>query len=492
MTSQALIEARQYEELKEKEIPSEERPLFHLAARTGWMNDPNGFSEYNGIYHLFYQYYPYKPKWGPMHWGHAVSRDFVKWEYRPAVLAPDTDADSAGCFSGSAVTLDDGRHMIMYTGVIAGQEPGDKDMQVQCLAFGDGEEYVKYERNPILCAENLPGHLSSFDFRDPKINREADGTYSCVVCGCTEDRDARILYFTSSNGTDWKFRSVLAENNGRFGTVWECPDFFELDGKAVLLCSPMEMLKDEKYYSGNGTMCLIGEFDRENCRLVEESDSPIDCGIDFYATQTLLTDDGRRVMTAWMQNWDALQNDTTGVHWFGQMILPREITLRDGKLYQQPVREILAYRKDRIVYQNVPVKERTELVGINGRTADITVTLRAAEHGAYNEFEIRFAENNEYYSSFVYNRSQSLITVDRSLSGTRKAVVHTRSFHTAEHENELKIRMILDRCSVEFFINDGEQTASFTLYTDMKADGISFRSDGNAVIDIEKYTLSDK
>ena len=118
MTSQTLREARKYEEASEKMIKKEERPDFHLSARTGWMNDPNGFSYYNGQYHMFYQYYPYETKWGPMHWGHAVSSDLLHWEYLPAALAPDDACDRDGCFSGSAVALPDGRHLLMYTGVL--------------------------------------------------------------------------------------------------------------------------------------------------------------------------------------------------------------------------------------------------------------------------------------------------------------------------------------------------------------------------------------
>ena len=139
MSTQKLNRAREYEARKDAEIPAEERPLFHLSSRCGWMNDPNGFSFYDGMYHLFYQYYPYEPVWGPMHWGHAVSHDLITWQYRPAALAPDTPADCEGCFSGSALTHD-GQHMLMYTGVMPDDKDPAKQVQVQCLAFGDGQE----------------------------------------------------------------------------------------------------------------------------------------------------------------------------------------------------------------------------------------------------------------------------------------------------------------------------------------------------------------
>ena len=108
MSSQALRDARRYEEVYEKMILPEERPAFHLSSRVGWMNDPNGFSRYKGEYHLFYQYHPYDSHWGPMHWGHAVSKDLLHWRYLPAALAPDMPYDRDGCFSGGALEMKDG------------------------------------------------------------------------------------------------------------------------------------------------------------------------------------------------------------------------------------------------------------------------------------------------------------------------------------------------------------------------------------------------
>ncbi len=117
MVGQTLWEARKYEEAMESGIRKEERPAFHLCPRVGWMNDPNGFSYYRGQYHLFYQYYPYDSIWGPMHWGHAVSDDLLHWTYLPAALAPDAAYDKDGCFSGSALELPDGRHLLMISGI---------------------------------------------------------------------------------------------------------------------------------------------------------------------------------------------------------------------------------------------------------------------------------------------------------------------------------------------------------------------------------------
>ena len=236
--SNILREARNYEEIMEQLIPEHARPSFHLSSRVGWMNDPNGLSYYQGKYHLFYQYYPYESKWGPMHWGHAVSEDLLHWEYLPAAIAPDTLADKDGCFSGSAVELADGRHLLMYTGVFKGPVRPDgtfDDTQTQCVAVGDGINYEKYSGNPVLTDADIPDGSSKVDFRDPKLWKEADGTFRCVVGNRPADGSGQILYYSSSDGFHWKFESVLAENKNRFGLMWECPDFFALDGKYVLL-----------------------------------------------------------------------------------------------------------------------------------------------------------------------------------------------------------------------------------------------------------------
>ena len=152
MTSQTLRDARRYEEAMAQNITDQERPEFHLSPRVGWMNDPNGFSYYKDKFHLYYQYYPYDSQWGPMHWGHVVSDDLLHWEYLPSAIAPDMPYDYVGCFSGSAIELPDGKQLFMYTGVRKEAQPdgGVRDIQTQCLATGDGMDYEKDPRNPIL------------------------------------------------------------------------------------------------------------------------------------------------------------------------------------------------------------------------------------------------------------------------------------------------------------------------------------------------------
>jgi len=493
MISQTLREARRYEEASAKRIQSGDRPSFHLSARVGWMNDPNGFLYYDGKYHMFYQYYPYDSHWGPMHWGHAVSKDLLHWEYLPAALAPDEFYDMDGCFSGSAIALPDGRQLLMYTGVVKERRPdaGVRGVQHQCLAVGDGVDYEKYEGNPVLNEKDLPKGGSRYDFRDPKMWQKKDGTYCCVVGNQSADDGGQILLYTSSDGFQWDFKNILVSNHNRFGKMWECPDFFQLDGKWVLLTSPTDMLPQGfEYHNGNGTLCLIGEFDEEKGTFHDQHDQSIDYGIDFYAPQTVLAPDGRRIMIGWMQNWDTCGQRTADVLWFGQMSLPRELSIQNGRLYQNPIRELDTFRANQVTYQNVTFSDTMTLEGIRGRRVDIELTIRPGEEQKlYYKFALRFAQNEKYQTSLSFRPRESILKIDRKHSGSRRAIIHQRRSRVNSENGELKLRVILDRFSVEVFVNDGEQVLTAVLYTDQSADGISFFADGTVNIDVVKYDL---
>lgn len=494
MISQTLREARKYEEASAKRITEEKRPAFHLSSRTGWMNDPNGFSRYDGKYHMFYQYHPYDSHWGPMHWGHAVSEDLLHWEYLPAALAPDEFYDMDGCFSGSAITLDDGRQLLMYTGVLKERQAngGFCEVQTQCVAVGDGMDYEKYEKNPVLDEKDLPEGGSRIDFRDPKMWRKADGTFCCAIGNRAADDSGQILLYTSQDGFSWKFKKVLISNQNRYGKMWECPDFFTLDGKGVLLTSPQDMLPEGfEYHNGNGTLCVIGTFDEETDTFTEEKNQAIDYGIDFYAPQTVEAPDGRRIMIGWMQNWDTCSLRMPDQPWYGQMSLPRELSIKNGRLYQSPIRELEKLRCHRVAYENISVEGQLDLDEIEGRRVDMELTLRPADaENMYRKFTVYFAKNDEYRTSLSFRPHESVLKIDRKFSGSRRAIIHQRRCLVNSSDGELKLRLILDRFSVEVFINDGEQVMSTVIYTDQDANAISFEADGAVKLDVVKYDLT--
>lgn len=481
-----LENARNHEIEALKQIPEGQKPSFHVCAPAGWINDPNGFSLYQGEYHLFYQYHPYKTLWGPMHWGHSKSKDFIKWEQQPCAIAPDTGYDGQGCFSGSAVEHE-GKHILMYTGVLdKEQEDGTRLVrQTQCIAIGDGLNYKKLDINPVITSDLLPEGSSREDFRDPKIWKEGEDFYAVIGCR-RDDAGGQIALYTSKDAKKWKFVSIVDSSNNKYGKMWECPDFFNLDGKQLLLISPTEMMVDGlEFHNGNNTIYILGDYDKMSHKLIRERVAAIDYGLDFYAPQTLETTDGRRIMVAWMQSWD---NHITPsfFRWSGLMTVPRELNVKNGILYQNPVRELENYYKKEIKHDAVTVNGEKELDGIKGRQFDMTVEVEA---GDYEEFAVRLAADDKCYSVLHYNPKENTVAFDRTYSGLRKDIIHKRSMYVKEQVGKIKLRILMDKYSVEVFVNDGEQAMTSLIYTPMEADRIRFLSKGEVKCNIVKYDV---
>lgn len=422
-----------------------------------------------------------------------MSKDLLHWRYLPAALAPDADYDRDGCFSGSAVVLPDGKQLLLYTGVAKETQPDGsmRDVQRQCIAVGDGVDFEKYVKNPVIDENSLPENGGKYDFRDPKIWRKADGSYRCVVGNRTKGGDGQILLYSSDNGINWKYDKIFAVNKERFGKMWECPDFFVLDGMGVLLTSPQDMLPQGfEYHNGNGTLCLTGTYDEDTDTFSEQHNQAVDYGIDFYAPQTLLAPDGRRIMIGWMQNWDTCNLHSPEQPWFGQMSLPRELSVKNRRLYQYPVRELNDLRGEEIKYENVTFTDVIRLDGIKGRKVDMELSIRPGEEeNVYRKFALRFAQDDICRTSISFRPYESILKVDRKFSGSRRAIIHQRRAKVRSEGGRIKLRVILDSFSVEVFVNDGEYALSVTMYTDLSADGISFFADGKVTMDIVKYDL---
>lgn len=473
--------------IKNHQVDSGEKPVFHVTPPVGWMNDPNGFSVYGGKVHLFYQFYPYDTKWGPMHWGHGTSKDMVSWEQEPVALAPDEEYDRIGCFSGSAVEAD-GKHVLAYTGVRRGTDRNgnETDLQNQCLAVGDGISYEK--KGLIIRGEDLPEGFSRTDFRDPKIWKE-DGAYYLAAGNCNENGDGQIVLFSSADLKQWSYLGVLAGGDQTFYGTWECPDFFTLNGRDVLICSPQN-LKAQKYefHNGHNNVYFLGTYDREQHRFYKNEPHSLDYGFDFYAAQTTELPDGRRVLIAWMQSWHT-NLIPAGQKWHGMMTIPRELTIQGDRMIQKPVRELERYWRNEVSYRGVEITESISLPGVSGRVMDMTVEIT---EGDFREFTIDVANNEEYTTTFTYHRNKKLLETDRTYSGLRSDMVCHRMMEVEEKNGRLKLRFILDRYSIELFVWDGEKVSTTVIYTPKEADRVLFACDGTAKINVVKYDIAAK
>ena len=490
ISNSTLERVRAFEREQAVRIPSHERPLFHLTPLVGWMNDPNGFCFYKGKFHLFYQYHPYSTVWGPMHWGHAVTDNLLRWTYEPCALAPDTAADAGGCFSGSAVPMPDGRLMLVYTGV---QPAGTfrRETQAQCVAIGDGVNFEKSMLNPVIRHAHLPEGYSALDFRDPKAWLGEDGRYYLVVGNRHEERQGAILLFSSGDGLDWTFECEIDSSRNEYGRMWECPDFFPMDGKQVLIVSPQEMHAREDFHAGYGTVALIGSWDAKNKEFKRETVQPVDAGLNFYAPQTTLAPDGRRIMVGWMDNWETCKEAPRRHPWYAQMSVPREIWLKDGRLMQRPVREIEGMWLDTVCHEDVTVQAEAALPGVQGRLMDLTVKLRPQDSSC-RRFTLRVAKDASHFVLIRCELAREELVFDRSKGGSHRDIVHTRHVRARVIDGELTLRLLMDKESVELFVNDGEVAVTSLIPTPMEADQITFDADAPIRMDVTAHHLGAK
>lgn len=476
-----LEKARLYEEERWADILPEERPGFHLSPYMGWLNDPNGFSQYKGEYHLFYQYNPYDTHWDTMHWGHVRSADLIRWEYLPAALAPDKEYDKSGCFSGSAIQLPDGRHMLMYTGV-----KGPK--QTQCVAYGDGMNYVKSPLNPVLSPLSIPGGCYQDDFRDPKLWRELDELYAVAVTRDPKNGGA-VQLFRSVDGERWKWVSLLDASREELGRMWECPDFFPLGDKRILLVSAIELngSKEPLCIEGNHSLALVGGYDIFERKFKREKVMLLDCGTDFYAPQTLDARDGRRILIGWVQDPRKSYCKPEGLKWYGTLSIPRELTMKGEELIQTPVRELESYRTKPVTCNSFYLNGCLTMRGLSGRQVDMEVQFRPDPD--CEGFEVVLAADADHDTRLIWERSTGKLTLDRSRAGMPEGVQLQCGVQMPLRNRTLEMRILLDRTTVEVFVDGGRQVMSSLIYTPTTAEGIGFISHGIGLLDVKKYDI---
>lgn len=421
---------------------------YHVSAPAGWINDPNGFCYYKGYYHIFYQYHPYSADWGPMHWGHSRSKDLVHWESLPIALAPDTKADEDGCFSGSAIVKDDVLYLI-YTGHHY-YDDGDPDhfWQNQNLAYStDGINFTKYENNPIIASapEDNTHH-----FRDPKV-WEKDGKYYMILGSQGKDGVGRAIIYRSDDLKDWQYLGEIAKANGLTteGFMWECPDFFELAGKDILLLSPQGIeAQGQKYLNLFQTGYFVGNFDYSTNTFEHGGFTELDHGHDFYATQTTLAPDGRRLVFGWMDMWESKFPEKAD-GWAGALTLLRELELKDDQLYMRPVKEAVQLRTAEISAWNKQVTEKT-LLCENEHQAEIDLTLTTDQ-----AFELAFTDQDKQVK-LTFDQATHTFTL---LNGDAR-------YASIKPNSELKLQIFIDTSSLEIFINDGEAVFTERFYFD--------------------------
>lgn len=427
-------------------------PRYHLAARAGWMNDPNGLVWFDGWYHAFYQHHPYSTQWGPMHWGHARSQDLVHWEHLPVAIAPEGPEDKDGCFSGSAV-VDGDTLALIYTGHKFHGDTDNEDnlYQVQCLATSrDG---IHFERQGIV-VDTPPG---VHHFRDPKVWRE--GEYWYMIVGARLGETGQVRLYRSADLRQWQEEGVLDEAEAGMGFMWECPDFFTLGDKRVLMFSPQGMsahgFKNRNLFQSG---YLLGDWQPGQPFVRTGEFVEMDHGHDFYAPQSFLTPDGRRIVIGWLDMWESpLPEQQDG--WAGMLSLPRELSLSaDNRLHMHPAKEVESLRQSWYPWPVSTLNNQQLSVAENADAMEVVLNWKVADSTA-EQYGLSLGDSLRVY---VDAQMQRLVLErhypQHGLCGTRSVPLTL--------DRDLNLRLFIDSSSVEVFVNDGEACLSSRIYPD--------------------------
>lgn len=479
-------DATSYIEENKDGVGGDYRPTYHYSAPIGWMNDPNGFSLFGDKIHLFYQYNPFSTAWDTMYWGHVTSEDYVVWRDEMVALAPDHSYDRAGCFSGGAIE-EGGKHYLLYTGV------GETGQQQQCLASSsDGVNYEKSLQNPIIPTSKIPSSGTVNDFRDPAIWKKDGAFYALIGSKMATGGGQLLLYKAAKIQGPYSFVGVPFSSKATGGGILECPDYEEIGDSSVLLASP-QYLHDKDaatYQNVHSVTYQIGTLDYVNGTFQNAEGEGVmeelDKGFDFYAASCSKAQDGRIILIAWMNMWGRSSFPSAGEGWTGSMVLPRELTLRDNHLYQSPVKEIEAYRGTSTTLDPFSLESQSkEAPSISGKTMEIQTTLDVSKLGS-GRAGLHLFEGRDHWVDVSYNGSTGLLSFSRKqqkivITGQEDGLTGIRYARVSPVDGKIKLRLFLDRSSLEVFINDGYYTMSGTLFPDKEETGVSFyASDGLA------------
>ncbi|MGD6870740.1 sucrose-6-phosphate hydrolase [Sutcliffiella horikoshii] len=475
---QELIRLAEDEVEKNKEVVESDtyRLRYHLMPPVGLLNDPNGFIQWNGTYHLFYQWMPFKTGHGAKFWGHYSSEDLVTWKHEPIALAPSEWFEKNGCYSGSAVEHD-GKMVLFYTGNVKDAD-GNRETY-QCMAFSeDGVTFDK--KGPVV---ELPEGYTAH-FRDPKVWKKGADWYM-VVGAQSESLTGKVALLKSSDLKEWQHLGAIAGSGmnglGDFGYMWECPDLFELDGVDVLVASPQGLeAEGMKYQNVYQAGYFVGELDYASATFDHGDFVELDRGFEFYAPQTTLDGKGRRLMVGWMgvPEQDEDKHPTIAHKWVHALTLPRELKWVDGKLLQVPVEELALMRKDQLVKK------------IDLQLSGDGIELEIRESKAF-EMSLSFKDD---VASFEMDLSDTIrLIFDAS---ERVFSLRRKSFVTGEWEcrscslQELsELRAYVDFSSVEVFLNSGEEVFTARIFPDGHAAGMVTVSGDGTVGEMEVWKI---
>lgn len=478
-------EVGEWEALKSLADQSPWRQTFHIQPEAGLLNDPNGFCFFNGEYHLFYQWFPLGTQHGMKYWYHTSSSDLVHWNNLGIGIAPDSVYDSHGAYSGSAIEKDDLLYL-MYTGNTRNKDW--KRYPFQCMAVMNKENNI-LKLKPVI--ENVPDGYTDH-FRDPKVWQDGE-YYYCVIGAQRIDHTGCVVLYRSPDLQTWTFQGELQTTLPAFGYMWECPDYFEYDQQGVLLFSPQGIAPVDDhfqniYQSGYiiGTPIDLNTYEWDHGDFYE-----LDHGFDFYAQQTTLSPDGRRLLIGWL-GMPEVDYPTDDQGWAHCLTLPRELSIEHGRLLQRPVKELTAIRRQKHHIQHHIHHQRLPLSSIQGSHYEMIVHISDI-HATKVGIELRTGIHEK--TMLYYQPEIQKLTLDRSLSGQPFALEYgtTRSCNAPLHNGVLSLQIFVDISSIEIFVNDGQSVFTARIFPELHSTGVALVVEhGSAHFDVTQWDLMHK
>jgi beta-fructofuranosidase len=400
-------------------------PTFHVASPAQWMNDPNGPIFYKGFYHLFYQLTPFSDESGIKYWGHVRSRDLVTWENLPIAMAPSNDRGEESIWSGCCTINSLDQPMIFYTSIGLGKSAFDQASQWAAIGDDDLIHWQKLPANPVLSDVENEG-TKVYDWRDPFVFHDGKRTFLVLGGHMAKDRHAAVNIYEAENAelTQWKYRGPLFELPD--APTVECPNFFQLGRQWVLFVSPYGKVQ---YF--------VGSFDATTCRFTAHTNGLLDYGSSFYAPNTMLVPDGRRLVWGWLNGFPS------GHGWNGCLSLPRQLSIsRDGQLHQDPAPQLSKLRGKPSEWRNLQLQEGGETFKLPGTN---TLEIQA-------DIEMQTAKK---VSLEIKSSSNDAKPITMEFDGDQLTVMDTKApLQISDDQKKLGLRIFIDRSVLEVFANE--------------------------------------
>ena len=453
---------------------------FHLMPPVGWLNDPNALSYFKGEYHIFFQYSPFSANGGLKFWGHYTTKDLINYKYIGVSLYPDQKYDCHGVYSGSAFIEDD-KMYIYYTGNVKLLGNHDyiesgREANTMLIVSDDGINFS--EKECLMEMKDYPKGITNH-IRDPKVWREKDSYYMVQGArkyGADRDNDVgEVLVFTSKDKRNWKHTSTI-NTKERFGYMWECPDLFNLDGQNILITCPQGVKQIESVYENiylSGYFLINDDYKNKDSVIVDNF-RVIDNGFDFYAPQTFLDENGNRVIIGWMGVPDTEKthkNLTVQYGWQHCLTVARELSFKNGKLYQKPHRNLEKLREKKIFENKCSYSSLSDNLISDVKSYEVLIDSIELS----NNFELLISEG----VSIKYKDNKFILEF---VGDTGKQIGGGRGKRSAYLEKLENIRILIDTSAIEIFINDGEMVFTTRYYPDE----YSFRVSGDMSLTIYK------